>query len=44
MVTCYDYTFAKLVDKSDIEMILVGDSLNMLMRGHSVTVGVTVTT
>lgn len=42
MVTCYDYTFAKLVDKSDIEMILVGDSLNMLMLGHSGTVGATV--
>ena len=42
MITCYDYTNAKLVDESDIEMILVGDSLGMTMLGYSGTVGVTV--
>lgn len=42
MITCYDYTNAKLVDESDIEMILVGDSLGMTMLGYNGTVGVTV--
>ena len=42
MVTCYDYTNAKLVDESDIDMILVGDSLGMTMIGLKGTVGVTV--
>ena len=40
LVTCYDYSFATLVEKSDIEMILVGDSLGMTMLGYSGTVGV----
>ena len=34
MVTCYDYTNAKLVDESNVEMILVGDSLGMTMLGY----------
>lgn len=42
MITCYDYTNAKLVDESDIDMILVGDSLGMTMIGLKGTVGVTV--
>ena len=42
MVTCYDYTNARLVDESDIDMILVGDSLGMTMIGMKGTVGVTV--
>ena len=42
MVTCYDYTNAKLVDESEIDMILVGDSLGMTMIGLKGTVGVTV--
>ena len=42
MITCYDYTNAKLVDESDIDMILVGDSMGMTMLGYSGTVGVTV--
>jgi 3-methyl-2-oxobutanoate hydroxymethyltransferase len=41
-VTCYDYTSATIVEKSDIEMILVGDSLGMTMLGYDGTVGVTV--
>ncbi|MCI1931619.1 MAG: 3-methyl-2-oxobutanoate hydroxymethyltransferase [Clostridia bacterium] len=41
MITCYDYTNAKLVDESDIDMILVGDSLGMTMLGYNGTVGVT---
>lgn len=41
MVTCYDYSSARLLDMSDVEMALVGDSLGMVMRGMSSTVGVT---
>jgi 3-methyl-2-oxobutanoate hydroxymethyltransferase len=42
MVTCYDYTFARLLSKSAIDAILVGDSAGMVMHGHSSTLSVTV--
>ncbi len=41
-VTAYDYTTATIVDESDVEIILVGDSLSMIMLGNKTTVGVTV--
>lgn len=41
MITAYDYTFAKLVEKSNINAILVGDSLGMTMMGEEDTVSVT---
>ncbi len=41
MVTAYDYAFASLVDKTPIEMILVGDSLGMVVLGYDSTVPVT---
>lgn len=41
MVTAYDYPFASMVDKSPIEVILVGDSLGMVVLGYDSTVGVT---
>jgi 3-methyl-2-oxobutanoate hydroxymethyltransferase len=37
MVTCYDYTFARLLSKSAIDGILVGDSTAMVMHGHAST-------
>lgn len=37
MVTCYDYTFARLLLKSAIDGILVGDSAAMVMHGHPST-------
>ena len=37
MVTCYDYTFARLLLKSAIDGILVGDSATMVMHGHPTT-------
>ncbi len=40
-VTGYDYTMASIIDESDVEIILVGDSLGMVMLGYSTTVGVT---
>ena len=41
MITCYDYTTAKLVDQSGIDSILVGDSLGMTMLGYDDTLSVT---
>jgi 3-methyl-2-oxobutanoate hydroxymethyltransferase len=42
MITCYDYTFARLLSKSAIDGILVGDSLGMVMYGHGSTLSVSV--
>lgn len=44
MVTAYDYALATQVDKTDIEMILVGDSAAMVMLGHKSTVPIDVDT
>lgn len=41
MVTCYDYSFAKAVNSSDVEMILVGDSVAMVMHGFDSTIHAT---
>ncbi len=40
-ITCYDYTSAKIVDVSEVDCILVGDSVAMMMHGHSTTVPAT---
>ena len=37
MVTCYDYAFAKIIDTTDVDCILVGDSLSMVVHGCSDT-------
>jgi 3-methyl-2-oxobutanoate hydroxymethyltransferase len=41
MVTCYDATFARLVEQADVDAILVGDSLGMVIQGHDHTLPVT---
>ena len=41
MVTVYDYPMASMVEKSAIELILVGDSLGMVIQGLDSTVPVT---
>ena len=41
MLTAYDYAMAGLVDAAGIEGILVGDSLSMVVQGHSTTLPVT---
>ena len=42
MVTCYDYTFARLLAKSPIDAILIGDSAAMVMHGHTSTLAINV--
>lgn len=37
MVTCYDYAFARLLSETQIDSILVGDSLAMVMHGYPTT-------
>ncbi len=37
MITCYDFSFAKLVANSTVDAILVGDSLAQVMHGHTTT-------
>ena len=40
-LTCYDASFAALVDECDADVVLVGDSLGMVIQGHRTTVPVT---
>ena len=44
MVTAYDYALATQVDKTDIEMILVGDSAAMVMLGYEGTLPISMDT
>jgi len=41
MITAYDATFGRLVDQCDVDIILVGDSLGMVMQGQPDTLAVT---
>ena len=40
-LTAYDYGFAKLLDSTSIDILLVGDSLGMVSQGHINTLSVT---
>jgi 3-methyl-2-oxobutanoate hydroxymethyltransferase len=40
-LTAYDASFAVLIDAADVDVVLVGDSLGMVIQGHSTTVPVT---
>ncbi len=41
-LTCYDASFAHVMQHADIDSILVGDSLGMVVQGHTSTLPVTV--
>src|SRR5215470_4894049 len=41
MLTCYDATFARLLDDAGVDILLVGDSLGMVVQGHGTTLPVT---
>lgn len=43
MITCYDYSSARVVADSNIDCILVGDSLAMTMHGYPTTLSATTT-
>jgi len=42
MLTAYDASFAGLIDRAGVDIILVGDSLGMVVQGHDTTIPVTV--
>ena len=43
MVTCYDYSTARIMEASEVDAVLVGDSLSMVVYGYPTTVYATTT-
>jgi 3-methyl-2-oxobutanoate hydroxymethyltransferase len=41
MLTCYDATFARVLDDAGVDVLLVGDSLGMVLQGRDTTLPVT---
>jgi 3-methyl-2-oxobutanoate hydroxymethyltransferase len=41
MLTCYDATFARLLAQADIDVLLVGDSVQQVVAGEPTTLGAT---
>ncbi len=42
MLTCYDASFATLMENNGVDSILIGDSLGMVSQGHHSTLPVTI--
>ena len=42
MLTCYDASFARVLEDAGIDLILIGDSLGMVVQGHDSTLPVRV--
>jgi 3-methyl-2-oxobutanoate hydroxymethyltransferase len=41
MLTCYDASFASLLDRTGVDVLLIGDSLGNVLQGHTTTLPVT---
>jgi 3-methyl-2-oxobutanoate hydroxymethyltransferase len=41
MLTCYDASFAALMDSCGVDTLLIGDSMGMVVQGHPTTLPVT---
>jgi 3-methyl-2-oxobutanoate hydroxymethyltransferase len=41
MLTAYDFTMAKILDRSGVDVLLVGDSASNVMAGHETTLPIT---
>jgi len=41
-LTAYDASFARILDQAEVDVVLVGDSLGMVVQGHETTLPVTV--
>ena len=41
VLTCYDASFAALLEAQGVDVLLVGDSLGMVLQGHETTLPVT---
>ena len=41
MLTCYDAAFARLLERAEVDVLLVGDSLNQVVRGQETTLSAT---
>jgi len=41
MLTCYDAAFARLLESADVDVLLVGDSLNQVLAGQETTLSAT---
>jgi 3-methyl-2-oxobutanoate hydroxymethyltransferase len=41
MLTCYDAAFARLLDRAEVDLLLVGDSLNQVIAGQETTLSAT---
>ncbi|HKB59642.1 MAG TPA: 3-methyl-2-oxobutanoate hydroxymethyltransferase [Gallionellaceae bacterium] len=41
VLTCYDASFAGVLEEAGVDMLLVGDSLGMVLQGHDTTLPVT---
>ncbi len=39
-LTAYDYSFASLLDRGGVDLVMVGDSLGMVVQGHDTTLPV----
>jgi len=42
MLTCYDASFAALLDRAGVDTVLIGDSLGNVLQGHTTTLPVSI--